>query len=74
MVDELCSGPCIAVEICGEGDVHKAFRDFVGPSDPVSYPLFNPSQLLPLLLFDHQSKSTEKPHPLFSPSKLLYMN
>ncbi|XP_028407372.1 nucleoside diphosphate kinase 7-like [Dendronephthya gigantea] len=34
MVDELCSGPCIAVEVCGEGDVHKAFRDFVGPSDP----------------------------------------
>ena len=37
MVDELCSGPCIAVEICGEGDVHKTFRDFVGPSDPVSF-------------------------------------
>ena len=25
------------VEVCGEGDVHKAFRDFVGPSDPVSF-------------------------------------
>lgn len=35
MVDELCSGPCIAIEIFGEGDVHKTFRDFVGPSDPV---------------------------------------
>jgi hypothetical protein len=37
MVDELCSGPCIVVEICGEGDVHKAFRDLVGPSDPVRF-------------------------------------
>ena len=36
MVVELSSGPCIAVEICGEGDVHANFRTFVGPSDPVS--------------------------------------
>lgn len=34
MVDELSSGPCIAVEIRGEDDVHSRFREFVGPSDP----------------------------------------
>jgi hypothetical protein len=61
MVDELCSGPCIAVEICGEGDVHKAFRDFVGPSDPVSYPLFNPSQLFPSFYLIISPKALKNP-------------
>eukprot|EP00112_Aurelia_sp_Birch-Aquarium-sp1_P004899 Seg1554.1 transcript_id=Seg1554.1/GoldUCD/mRNA.D3Y31 product="Nucleoside diphosphate kinase 7" protein_id=Seg1554.1/GoldUCD/D3Y31 len=33
MVDELSSGPCIAMEICYP-DQPQAFREFVGPSDP----------------------------------------
>ncbi|KAH0625011.1 hypothetical protein JD844_033016, partial [Phrynosoma platyrhinos] len=33
MVVELCSGPCIALEI-RQVDPEKAFRDFCGPSDP----------------------------------------
>ncbi|EDO34502.1 predicted protein, partial [Nematostella vectensis] len=33
MVEELCSGPCLAVEVRGQ-DVTKTFRDFVGPADP----------------------------------------
>lgn len=36
MVTELCSGPCIALEI-RQLDPQKVFRDFCGPSDPVSY-------------------------------------
>lgn len=35
MVSELCSGPCIAMEI-RQLDPSKVFRDFCGPSDPVS--------------------------------------
>lgn len=35
MVSELCSGPCIAMEI-RQFDPSKVFRDFCGPSDPVS--------------------------------------
>lgn len=35
MVVELCSGPCIALEI-RQIDSAKPFRDFCGPSDPVS--------------------------------------
>lgn len=38
MVDELCNGPCVAVELIGAGhekDVVSIFRDFVGPVDPV---------------------------------------
>ena len=35
MVDELCSGSCIALEICYP-DEPQAFREFVGPADPVS--------------------------------------
>ena len=35
MVSQLCSGPCIAMEITkGDGNVHTKFREFVGPSDP----------------------------------------
>jgi len=35
MVDELCNGACIAMEITrGEDDVPTTFREFVGPSDP----------------------------------------
>ncbi|XP_059693946.1 nucleoside diphosphate kinase 7 isoform X2 [Haemorhous mexicanus] len=34
MVSELCSGPCIAMEI-RQFDPSKVFRDFCGPSDPV---------------------------------------
>lgn len=33
MVSELCSGPCIAMEI-RQFDPSKVFRDFCGPSDP----------------------------------------
>ena len=33
MVQELCSGPCIAMEIKGK-EVHSSFRGFAGPSDP----------------------------------------
>lgn len=35
MVTELCSGPCIAMEII-QPEPPKVFRDFCGPSDPVS--------------------------------------
>ena len=35
MVTELCSGPCIALEIRAK-DAVKTFREFVGPADPVS--------------------------------------
>ena len=33
MVDELSSGPCIALEVSGD-NAHGAFRELVGPSDP----------------------------------------
>uniref|UniRef100_A0A8C4S991 NME/NM23 family member 7 n=1 Tax=Erpetoichthys calabaricus TaxID=27687 RepID=A0A8C4S991_ERPCA len=33
MVEELCAGPCIALEICGP-EAPKAFREFCGPADP----------------------------------------
>ncbi len=33
MVEELTSGPCIAMEISGS-NAHTAFRELVGPSDP----------------------------------------
>lgn len=33
MVEELSSGPCIAMEISGD-NAHGAFRELVGPSDP----------------------------------------
>ncbi|KAG8450473.1 hypothetical protein GDO86_002942 [Hymenochirus boettgeri] len=33
MVVELCSGPCIALEIQGD-DAPKTFREFCGPADP----------------------------------------
>lgn len=33
MVDELISGPCIALEISGD-NAHGTFRELVGPSDP----------------------------------------
>ena len=36
MVEELCCGSCLAMEIRSQGDVPIAFRDFVGPPDPVS--------------------------------------
>ena len=34
MIEELLSGPCIAMEITG-ADAHSKFRELVGPSDPV---------------------------------------
>lgn len=34
MVDELCNGPLIALEIMKGGDVATTFREFVGPADP----------------------------------------
>lgn len=33
MVAELCSGPCMALEIC-HADAPRAFREFCGPADP----------------------------------------
>uniref|UniRef100_A0A7M4E7Y0 NME/NM23 family member 7 n=1 Tax=Crocodylus porosus TaxID=8502 RepID=A0A7M4E7Y0_CROPO len=36
MVTELCSGPCIALEVI-QPNPPKIFRDFCGPSDPVQY-------------------------------------
>uniref|UniRef100_A0A8C2CJD5 Nucleoside diphosphate kinase homolog 7 n=1 Tax=Cyprinus carpio TaxID=7962 RepID=A0A8C2CJD5_CYPCA len=35
MVDELCSGPCMALEIHAT-DAPRTFREFCGPADPVS--------------------------------------
>ena len=35
MVEELCSGPCVAMEIRAP-DAPVVFREFVGPTDPVS--------------------------------------
>ena len=35
MVEELCCGPCLAMEIRAP-DAPVTFRDFVGPTDPVS--------------------------------------
>ena len=34
MVEQLCSGRCIAMEITHSEDVATLFREFVGPSDP----------------------------------------
>ena len=36
MVGELCSGPCLAMEIRAH-DAAVTFREFVGPADPVSH-------------------------------------
>lgn len=35
MVDELCNGACVAMEITKDESVPSTFREFVGPSDPV---------------------------------------
>lgn len=36
MVTELCSGPCMALEITGKGiDTPTIFRELCGPADPV---------------------------------------
>lgn len=35
MVTELCSGPCMALEIVDTNKL-QTFRDFCGPADPVS--------------------------------------
>lgn len=35
MVNELCSGPCLVLEIQGP-DAPQKFREFCGPADPVS--------------------------------------
>lgn len=34
MVDELCSGNCVAIEITKDENTPTKFREFVGPSDP----------------------------------------
>jgi len=34
MVQQLCAGPCIALEICGQ-DAQQALRHLAGPPDPV---------------------------------------
>ncbi|NWV47831.1 NDK7 kinase, partial [Daphoenositta chrysoptera] len=44
MVSELCSGPCIAMEI-RQLDPSKVFRDFCGPSDPALARLLRPGTL-----------------------------
>ncbi|NXK89646.1 NDK7 kinase, partial [Formicarius rufipectus] len=44
MVSELCSGPCIAMEIT-PSDPPKVFRDFCGPSDPELARLLRPGTL-----------------------------
>lgn|SRR6218665_921611 len=40
VVSELCSGPCIAMEIRAQ-DAARTFREFVGPADPVRSRLSN---------------------------------
>lgn len=37
MVDEVCNGACVAMEITKDENVPTTFREFVGPSDPVSF-------------------------------------
>uniref|UniRef100_A0A3P8XTR1 Nucleoside diphosphate kinase homolog 7 n=1 Tax=Esox lucius TaxID=8010 RepID=A0A3P8XTR1_ESOLU len=44
MVAELCSGPCMALEIRGT-DTPKTFREFVGPADPEIARHLRPSTL-----------------------------
>ena len=39
MVEELTSGPCIALEVRAQS-APEVFRKFVGPADPVSVHLF----------------------------------
>lgn len=39
MVTELCSGPCMVLEIHGT-DTPRTFREFCGPADPVSEIIF----------------------------------
>lgn len=39
MVEELCNGACIAMEIVQDENVPTTFREFVGPADPVSWAL-----------------------------------
>ena len=34
MVEELCSGPCVAFEITDGNDVHQRLRELAGPADP----------------------------------------
>ena len=36
MVEEITTGPCIALEIRSDKDTAIAFREKVGPADPVS--------------------------------------
>ena len=38
MVDEVCNGACVAMEITKDENVPTTFREFVGPSDPVCFP------------------------------------
>uniref|UniRef100_A0A3P9PTC5 Nucleoside diphosphate kinase homolog 7 n=1 Tax=Poecilia reticulata TaxID=8081 RepID=A0A3P9PTC5_POERE len=44
MVAELCSGPCIVLEIQG-ADIPKSFRELCGPSDPEIARLLRPNTL-----------------------------
>ena len=39
MVEELCNGACIVMEIVQDENVPTTFREFVGPADPVSWVL-----------------------------------
>ncbi|XP_026280816.1 nucleoside diphosphate kinase 7 [Frankliniella occidentalis] len=46
MVTQLCSGSCVAMEICGKGDnTPTQFREFVGPSDPEIAKKLRPNSL-----------------------------
>lgn len=38
MIDQLITGPCIALEIRAQS-APQTFREFVGPVDPVSFPI-----------------------------------
>ena len=40
MTEELSNGPSVAMEIIGKEDVPHSFREFCGPADPVSSPVF----------------------------------
>lgn len=35
LVEELCTGPCVALEICCEQNSVDKFRGYCGPHDPV---------------------------------------
>lgn len=44
-VEQFSSGPCIALEVCGDADVVTKFREFCGPNDPEVARHIRPSTL-----------------------------